>query len=367
MKRVLFITNYPSPYRVNFYDELGKYLDVTVLFADRIEQKVTRDAAWFEKSQGRFHMVQLKKRILTVHGRDLCTDVADWLRKDFDAIVVCGYSSPTAVWAMAWMRLRGIPFYMEVDGGLIRPDSNLKYRIKKALVTLPDGWISSGRFTTKYLAHYGAEEAKIQHYPFSSLWERDIPSQVPAAAEKQELRRKLKMPEENIVVSVSRFIPSKRLDMLIHSAAQLGKTVGIYLIGGEPTEEYLRIQKEYGADNVHFIGFLKKDSLTEYYRAADLFALPTQSDVWGLVINEAMAQGLPVITTDKCVAGLELIENGKNGYIIPVDDNAALTEAIRAVFASDHAAMGAAALETIRPYTIENMAKAHVEIFSKQE
>lgn len=364
MKRVLFITNYPSPYRVNFYDELGKYLDVTVLFADRVEQKVTRDAAWFEESRGGFRMVQLKKRILTVHGRDLCVDVTQWVRKDFDAIVVCGYSSPTAVLAMAYMRLHKIPFYMEVDGGLIRPDSKLKYEIKKRLVTLPNAWISSGRYTTKYLTHYGADESKIQYYPFSSLWERDIPESVPSAQEKQKLRQKLNIREEKMVISVSRFIPSKRLDMLIRSAAELGDLVGIYLIGGEPTEEYLRIQKELGAENVHFISFLKKDCLAEYYRAADLFALPTQTDVWGLVINEAMAQGLPIVTTDRCVAGLELIESGRNGYIIPVDDQKALTEAIRTALGGDCAAMGASAQETIRPYTIENMAKAHVEIFS---
>jgi len=364
MKRVLFITNYPSPYRVNFYDELGKNLDVTVLFADRVEKKVTRDAAWFEDSRGGFRMVQLQKRIFTVHGRDLCVDVAKWVRKDFDAIVVCGYSSPTAILAMIYMRLHKIPFYMEVDGGLIRPDSRIKYLIKKFLVTLPNAWISSGRYTTKYLTHYGAREKDIQTYPFSSLWQRDIPQAVPTAREKAALRQKLGIPEEKMVVSVSRFIPSKRLDMLIHSAADLGKNVGVYLIGGEPTEEYLAVQRELGADNVHFVGFLKKDRLTEYYRAADLFALPTRTDVWGLVINESMACGLPVVTTDRCVAGLELIENGKNGFIVPVDDQQALTGAIRRVLEGDGCAMGAAALETIRPYTIENMAAAHVEIFS---
>lgn len=366
-KRVLFITNYPSPYRVNFYDELGKYLDVTVLFADRIEEKVTRDAAWFEESRGGFRMVQLKKRILTFRGRDLCLDVKEWVRKDFDAIVVCGYSSPTAVLAMIDMRAHKIPFYMEVDGGLIRPDSKGKYWIKRKLVTLPNAWISSGRQTTKYLVHYGAEESNIVYYPFSSLWEADIPKTIPTPEQKQRLRQKLGLPEERIVVAVSRFIPSKRLDMLIRSAAELGEGVGVYLIGGEPTQEYLQLQKTLGANNLHYVGFLKKQRLAEYYQAADLFALPTQTDVWGLVINEAMAQGLPVVTTDRCVAGVELIRDGINGYIVPVDDNGALTEAIRKVLMGDSRKMGENALETIRPYTIENMAKAHVAIFSERE
>lgn len=363
-KQVLFITNYPSPYRVNFYDELGKYVDVTVLFADRVEQKVTRDADWFEESKGGFRMVQLKQRVLTIKGRDLCLDVRQWVRKPFDAIVVCGYASPTAVLAMQYMRLHRIPFFMEVDGGLIRPDSKWKYRIKRRLVTLPNAWIGSGRQTAKYLTHYGAEASAISSYPFSSLWEADIPAAIPTPEEKQALRQALGIREEKVVISVSRFIPSKRLDMLIRSAADLGSDVGVYIIGGIPTQAYTDLQRELGAENVHFVGFLKKDKLTQYYQAADLFALPTQSDVWGLVINEAMAQGLPVVTTDGCVAGVELVENGINGYIVPVDDNKALTEAIAKTLGADYRQMGRQALETIRPYTIENMVKAHVEIFS---
>jgi len=364
MKRVLFITNYPSPYRVRFYDELGKSLDVTVLFADRVEEKVTRSAQWFEDSQGHFRMVQLKKRVMTLQGRDLCLDVTQWVRKDFDAIVVCGYSSPTAMLAMLYMRLHRIPFYMEVDGGLVRQDSKLKYWFKKWLVTMPSAWISSGKNTTKYLVHYGAEESRVYYYPFTSLWESDIAQRIPTEEEKRQLRQELGMKEEKIVLSVSRFIPSKRLDMLIHSAGALGETVGVYIIGGEPTEEYLKLKEELSAENVHFVGFTKKDRLALYYQASDLFALPTQTDVWGLVINEAMAYGLPILTTDRCVAGLELVKDGVNGYLIPKDDQQALNEKIQAVFDTDYRKMGEAALETIRPYTIENMAKAHVEILT---
>ena len=53
---------------------------------------------------------------------------------------------------------------------------------------------------------------------------------------------------------------------------------------------------------------------------ADIFVHPTETDVWGLVINEAMAHGLPIITTDGCVAGLELVKNNDNGFIIPVNN-----------------------------------------------
>ena len=111
MKRVLFITNYASPYRVCFYDELAKYMDVTVLFSDRIEDKKHRSADWFISGQGRFHSVQLERRVASYGGRDLCLDVKQWLNRNWDAIVVCGYAYPTTVLAMAYMCSRSsIPF-----------------------------------------------------------------------------------------------------------------------------------------------------------------------------------------------------------------------------------------------------------------
>ena len=105
--------------------------------------------------------------------------------------------------------------------------------------------------------------------------------------------------------------------------------IDFYIIGGEASEENRRYQEQHNLKNVHFIDFLNKNSLREYYNAADLFVLMTRGDTWGLVINEAMANGLPIITTDRCVAGVELVENGVNGYIIAVDDTDALVEKIK--------------------------------------
>lgn len=367
MKRVLFLTNIPAPYRVSFFDELGKFLEVTVLLTDSPAQHSTRDARWFSESRGGHTQIQLNKVLLRLGGENLCTDVLDWLKKPWDAIVVSGYSSPTAMLAMAYLRLRGIPFYMEVDGGLIREESGMKYRFKKMLVSAADRWISSGSYTTQYLTHYGAREEDTFFYPFSSLKEGDILPRPVSAEEKAALRRDLSMGEGPVILSVGQFISRKGFDVLLRAATALGPEPSVYIVGGEPTEEYQTLKETLGLKNVHFVGFLKKEQLAKYYQAADLFVLPTREDIWGLVINEAMAYGLPVVTTDRCVAGLELVENGITGYLVPVDDPEALAEAIQAVFRGNPAAMGAAALEKVRPYTIENMAKAHVEIFDQQE
>lgn len=363
VKKVVFLTNYPSPYRVQFFDELGKYMDVTVLFSERKEDKTHRSADWYIQSQGNFKVVQLSRTAM-VKGRDLCLDVTAYLKQNWDAIVLCGYSSPTIQYAMTWLRLKKIPFYMEVDGGLVREESRPKYLFKRALVSAATYWISSGRETTKYLVHYGAKEDRVFHYPFTSLWASDVLQKALSDEEKRQLRQALGMKEEKILLYVGRYDHKKGMDDLLHITPKLDSDTGVYFVGGEPKEEHLAFCRENGAENVHFVGFQKKDELALYYKAADVLVLPTWSDVWGLVINEAMALGLPVITTDKCVAGMELVENGVNGYIVPIKNEEALYSACRRILREDYRKMGENALEAIRPYTVENMVKAHVEIFS---
>ena len=120
MKRVLFITNYPSPYRVCFYDELAKYMDVTVLFSDRIEDKKHRSADWFISGEGRYKAVQLKKRVASMDGRDLCLDVTHWLKQKWDAIVVC---FPLLIQALAWLTSSRFSHSLGPEVSRIRPPS----------------------------------------------------------------------------------------------------------------------------------------------------------------------------------------------------------------------------------------------------
>ena len=186
--------------------------------------------------------------------------------------------------------------------------------------------------------------------------------------QKNMLRKKLHIQEKFVVLTVGRFIHEKGFDVLLKSAQHLPKSAGVYFVGGEPTEEYLHLQKRYNLTNVHFVGFCEKAALAEYYRAADLFVLPTRGDVWGLVLNEAMSFGLPVITTNRCAAGLELIENGMQGYVVPVDDVQALADKINLLCSDVYQMreMGRQARKRILPYTTERMAYAHMDSFGLQ-
>lgn len=363
MKKVLFLTNYAAPYRIAFFDQLAESVDVTVLFSERVEDKKHRSAQWFIAGEGRSKIIQLEKKAFSVHGRDLCVDVIRWLNKPWDQIVICGYSSPTVMLAIAYLKLHRIPFCMEVDGGLIREERGFKYWFKKSLVSTASCWLSSGKATSRYLIHYGAKPEKIMEYPFSSLHQEDVLENAPSAEEKAGLRKALGMSEEKIALYVGRNDPKKGVEDLLHAAKLVPGTIGIYFVGGEPTRTQLEYCRDNGLSNVHFVGFRKKEALIEYYKAADVLVLPTWSDVWGLVVNEAMACGLPVITTDKCVAGLELVENGVTGRLIPARNPELLAQAVCWILDGDYKGMGANALERIRGYTIEKMATAHKEFF----
>lgn len=360
MKKYLFLTGYASPYKVSFFDCLAQYADVTVLLSEKKEHMKHRDASWFVESSGKAKFVELEQK--KISGRILCPGVISWLKKDFDRIVICGYAHPTELLALAYLKLCRIPYVMEVDGGLIRKDGKLQKLVKTWAVRGAQMYLSSGKPTTKYLVHYGADADRIRYYPFASWFASELPESVPTSRQRQNCRNELGMHEDKIVLSIGQFIPRKGFDVLLKAAEGLPKSVGVYIVGSEPTAEYIALRDELGLKNVHFVGFQAKEVLSKYYTASDLFVLPTREDIWGLVINEAMAFGLPVVTTNRCVAGMELIQEGENGYIVPSDDAVALSNAIQVALDSDLCAMGQASFNAISGYTIENMAKVHAQI-----
>ena len=298
----------------------------------------------------------------------LSLEVINWLKKDYDLIVIGGYSTPTGMLAIKYLNFKGIPFIINSDGGIIKEKENkLKYHLKKHLISTASAWLSTGKKTNEYLIYYGANRDMIFEYPFTSIKEEDILKEPISKNKKQTLKRDLNIEEKKIILSIGQFIERKGFDILLKSAKSLNNNIGIYIIGGKPTQKYLELKNKLKLNNVHFIDFMNKEKLKRYYLSADLFVLPTREDIWGLVINEAMANGLPVITTDKCVAGLELIEDDKNGYIIPVDNETILSEKIIKIL-NDIDLMEKISennLKKIRDYTIQKMAKKHIDILNK--
>ena len=115
------------------------------------------------------------------------------------------------------------------------------------------------------------------------------------------------------------------------------------------------------------IGFKKPEELQKYYAASDAFILPTREDIWGLVVNEALANALPTISSDKCTAGKELVQNNYNGFVYECDDTYALAQHINEL-ANDEKMrekFSINALKAIEQYTLENIIESHIESITK--
>ena len=364
--KILFITNVPSPYRVDFFNELGKKSELTVLF-----QKLTSDErnnSWGEYKFENFTGLFLKG-VSTSPDTAFCPSILLYIEKGrYDHIIIAGICSLTDILAIEYMKVCNIPYFQEGDGGFEKSGKGIKEKYKKHLLKGAIGYFSSGENYDKYLVRYGADKNKIYRYPFTSLHENEIVDKLLSKEEKNLLKTKLGIPYKKIILSVGRFIYSKGYDVLINSAKALTSDIGIYIVGGQATEDYIKLKEMLGVKNIQFIDYKNKYEIFEYYKAADLFVLPTRGDVWGLVINEAMACGLPIITTDRCGAGLELVKNGENGYIIPTDNIEAISEKIKIILEDDilRERMGLVSIDIIREYTIENMVNKHLEILSLQ-
>lgn len=358
-KRVLIVTNLPTPYKIDFYKEFGKYCDLTVVIEAR--RLAAQKFNWNDDNIKTFRLVYLEEGLL--NERKVNFKILRYLKWSYDHIIIAAYYMPTELLALLYLKVLRIPYWFESDGGIInRGESELHRRFKNFFVSGARGYISPSAGSDEYLSYYKADPLKIYRYPFTSLLSNDILPVPLTMQEKYGLRAKLGIEEEKIVIAVGQFIPRKGFDILMQAAARMDKSIGFYIVGGVPTEEYLQMQQSFGLANVHFKGFKSKEELAGYLKAATMFVLPTREDIWGLVINEAMAYALPVVTTKKCVAGVELLRDKR--CLVDVEDVDGLRVAMERILGDDELAKRLATenLKKIRNYTIERMAEAHVKI-----
>ncbi len=359
--RILYLVNVPAPYMVNYFNELGKYCDLTVIFEkDRSDE---RDQSWLKYRFEHFKGIILKG-IKTATDYAFAPQIVKYLKKNkYDYIFVSNMASLTGIVAIKWMKMRKIPYFLESEGGFAKDGKGFKERFKRRLMKGAERYFSTSPIGDDYFLQYGATPDRLVKYPFTSLYESDLVTSPIPMAEKQSLRETLGVSEDRMILSVGQFIHRKGYDVLLEAARSISSDVGIYIIGGEPTEEYIRFKEEHALCNVHFLPFFEKDQLSLYYKAADFFVLPTREDIWGLVINEAMAYALPVITTDRCIAGDALVKDGENGYLVPVEDSAALAEKCNLLLSMPESLseMGQKSLDAIQWYTFESMAKVHID------
>lgn len=352
--RVCWISNAPSPYKVAFMNRLGQEVELRALFETRAE--ADREKNWYTYDFSHFQADFLNRQ----NARSVILKSA----LESDILLNSDYSNPLARFAVRAFHRRRKPVILHADGGLVIRRGIVDDLIR-IVMRKNDYFLSSGAETDRYFQYYGVPASRIFHYRFACMDEEELRKARALRMQKEVLRRKLGMPDRPVLFSVGQQIHRKGYDILARAMIGL-EHMELYIAGGESEAKVAALIQRHRLHNIHFIGFKTKEELAAYYAAADLFVLPTRYDIWGLVINEAMAYGLPIISSDRCVAAMHFQALADNVQIVPAEDATALHRAIASLGSDSmrRAKMGEDGLRAIQAYAYGNMAADFLEAFT---
>ncbi|MGH3428097.1 MAG: glycosyltransferase [Mycobacteriales bacterium] len=232
---------------------------------------------------------------------------------------------------------------------------------KRVFFSVCRGGFCYGLRSAAYLRHYGMKASRI----FADCQAAWLPPEY--AADQIPARREAhRAGAERIrYLFVGRLAPEKGLDTLIRAFAlvrQAAPEAKLVIVGAGPEEPNLRAQAQALApgDAVEIAGARSGDALWSEYLKASCLVLPSRSEPWGLVANEALSHGCPVIASDRCGCVPELIAEGRSGMVFRCDDVDDLADKLGAALRlfPDDARVTAACLDQVAPYTAANAARA---------
>lgn len=228
MKKILYVTNLPAPYKVTFFNLLSKEVELTVVYER--EKASNRDSKWKSDGKRSYEEIYLHGKELGMES-SISLEIIDIIKKKrFDTILMNGYSSPTAVLAIAYMRIRRIKYALVCDGILPGKESAVKYLLKKFIISGSDFWLSSGELTNQQLIKHGAQKEKIYWYPFTSVSEADV---IKEPYSKEEFKKKIGCFAEKMILYVGQLIDRKGIDVLMEAYKRLNiPNTLLYIVGG---------------------------------------------------------------------------------------------------------------------------------------
>lgn len=271
------------------------------------------------------------------------------------AIAVAGWSAPESLAALEYARENGVPIVvMSESQEDDAPRSTLREAVKRRIVSQFDGALVGGPPHTDYIVKLGIPRDRVR-LGYNAVDNAYFASGAAVArASEKQLKAQYGLPEHYVLAS-ARFITKKNLPNLINAyalaRAKHPALPDLVVLGDGP--ERHAVQDAITANEVerfvHLPGFCGYDVLPAYYGLSEGFLHVSSTEQWGLVINEAMACGVPVIATHTCGAARSVIQDGVSGILAGIDV-ASISAALLRLFqmtAEQRALMGAAAAEAI--------------------
>jgi glycosyltransferase involved in cell wall biosynthesis len=239
--------------------------------------------------------------------------------------------------AVAAARRRRIPLLVRGDSHLKTPRNRTKAVAKRMIYPVAlrvfDAALYVGQWSKEYYEYYSYPADRLFFSPHcvDTAWFAGHSS--PAAG--RSLRTKLSIsPDQRVVVFAGRLVELKRpLDLVdaLGLLARRGTAVSLLVAGSGPLEDEIRRRAMEVGVSVYFLGFQNQSAMPAVYAAADVLALPSAHETWGLVVNEALACGTPVVVSDAVGCAIDLVADGSAGKIYPMGDWGRLAHELEAL------------------------------------
>ncbi len=272
------------------------------------------------------------------------------------AVAIPGWSAPASLTALEWCVRRAVPAIVMSESQVVDAARTRAVElIKSRVVRLFSAGLVGGTPHRSYLEALGMEPQRV-FAGYDVVDNLHFASGADAARRNERnLRRNLGLPARYFLAS-SRFVLKKNLSRLLRAFAAYrslcrGAPWGLVLLGDGPLRsELLRERDGLGlAADVFLPGFKQYEELPSYYGLAQAFVHASTVEQWGLVVNEAMASGLPVLVSSACGCAPDLVREGVNGHVFDPRDPEKLARLLATISSNevDLAAMGRASREIV--------------------
>ena len=366
--RLAVVNSHPIQYFAPLYAYLSRdpALEVTALYCSDFslrgsidpgfKQAVTWDVDLLTGYRSVFLGENAKRRTPAGFWSLTCPEVWSEIRSGYyDAVLVHGYSYAVNIIALLAAKTKGLPVLMRSETHLGLQRTKWKRWIRDSVLSIAyrfvDGFLAIGAANRAYYRALGVPDSKISDVPYTVDNDRFIAAAALSQKQRTEIREKYGLPvETSVVLYASKFMRRKHPDDVIHAMARLrdkGQAATLFMVGtGEMGKELQDLATALAMDNVVFGGFINQAELPKVYAASDIFVLPSENEPWGLIVNEVMCAGIPVVVTDEVGCVSDLIKDGVNGYHMKAGDIDSLARALEKLLADKtlRQRMGAASL-----------------------
>lgn len=366
------ITEIIAPYRIPIFNALAqrKEIDLNVIFLSESDPSLRQWRVYKEEIGFHYEVLASWRRRVGRYNLLLNRGVLAALNRIRPDVVLCGGYNYVASWqAATWAKCRRVPFLLWSESTVL--DNRRKHWpvefMKTKFLQLSQGFVVPGRSSHDYLKELGIPGQQIFNAPnavdtslFSKLADQ-------ARANRSVVQARRNLPSRYFLY-VGRIVQAKGVFDLLDAYALIDEEirfqVGLVFVGeGDVWADLMKRASRMSSGDIRFFGFVHREQLPEFYALAEALVLPTHSDTWGLVVNEAMSCGLPVVATSVAGCVADLIQDGWNGFVVPPESPLQLSASMRrlAADADLRIKMGANSLEWVQAFSPKTWAEGLVQ------